>query len=201
MIACKYAILILKLFEYVKSAVFLITVHLFSVWHTSFEPGEKCTKQTDFNLRHDILMVFSPHTHSLTHTRMPVCAWCGARINYMSGEYYDESCCRRYARYADRKIWNILFQCIRTQDTNKPSEWNIILEFQYFSSFFLFRVSSGISSALRFTFCLQVYFMAYRAQPNAQCVSVAAGFPILPYFVVIMCLNVCYIFRCFFTCK
>lgn len=79
MIACKYAILILKLLEYVKSEVFLITAHLFSARRAFFHCMAKIRKkQTDFNLRYDLLMVFfAAHTH--------VCVVC-ARINYM----YDE---------------------------------------------------------------------------------------------------------------
>lgn len=45
---------------------------------------------------------------------------------------------------------------------------NEILSWNFSISVHFFRVSSGISSALWFTFCLQVYFMAYRAQPNSH---------------------------------
>lgn len=74
MIACKYAILILKLFEYSKSEVFLITEHLFSECATLTLPSQtqrnnnkkpETANGLQSALRY-ILMVFSPLTH--THT-------------------------------------------------------------------------------------------------------------------------------------
>lgn len=143
MIACKYAILILKLFEYVKSAVFLITVHLFSVWQPVLRARRKMQKANGLQsaLRY-INGIFS--TYSLTHslTLAPsygrICPMC-ARINYMYDERYKyvctKSCTQRYARYADSKKKSGTYYSSVVAHKTQINHQNEILSWN-FSSFF-----------------------------------------------------------------